>query len=57
MPFDINKLEINRVEVFSDIEYRVIEETHSGLLIAAKEEDVKNNNYPLSLFAIPNPND
>lgn len=53
MPFDISKLEIDRIKIFDGIEYRILEESHSGLLIVAKEEDVKAGIYPLQIFAIP----
>lgn len=53
MPFDESVLETNVTVNYNDTEYRVIDTASSGLFIVAKEEDVKNKNYPLSLWAIP----
>lgn len=53
MAFDITKLEIDKIVVYNEIEYRVIDISSSGLLFVAKEEDIKNENYPLAILAIP----
>lgn len=53
MAFDYRKMETDRTVVYKEVEYRVLDTTSSGLLLVAKEEDVKNNNYPLVVLAIP----
>ncbi|ULM95671.1 hypothetical protein L8956_17720 [Peribacillus frigoritolerans] len=53
MAFDILKCETDKVVTYRDIEYRVINNTDSGLLIVAKEEEVKKEAYPLQIFTIP----
>jgi hypothetical protein len=53
MPFDIMKLEINKVVVYNDVSYRVLDTTGSGLLLVAKEEDVQSGAYPIQTFVIP----
>lgn len=57
MAFDFTALEIDRVVVYKEIEYRVVDQTGSGLLSVVKEEDVVNKNYPLVTYVIPDPFD
>lgn len=53
MAFDIMRMEINRIVVYKGIEYRVLDQSGSGLLLVAKNDDVENNKYPVSVLAIP----
>jgi hypothetical protein len=53
MAFDVSNLETYITVDYNGVKYRVIDNSSSGLLIVAKEDDVINNNYPLQLFAIP----
>jgi hypothetical protein len=53
--FDVMNFQLNRIVSLNDVEYRVIEETTSGLLLVAKEEDIKLGSYPLQIFAITEP--
>jgi hypothetical protein len=53
MAFDMTKWQLNRTVTFNNVEYRVLEETTSGMLLVSKEEDVKSGKYPLPTFIIP----
>lgn len=57
MAFNFNCCQIDRTINYNGLEYRVIDQSNSGILIVAKEEDVKNKNYPLQLVAIPEEHD
>lgn len=46
-------METDRTVVYKEVEYRVLDTTSSGLLLVIKEEDVKNDSYPLTTLAIP----
>lgn len=53
MAFDITKWEICKTVTYKSEEYRVLDNTDSGLLLVAKENDVKKEEYPLQVFVIP----
>lgn len=57
MAFDDCYLETNVTIDYNGIKYRVIDNASCGLLIVAKEDDVKSKNYPLRLVAIPRKHD
>ena len=56
MAFDVDKFEMFRKVTYKETEYRVVDVIVSGLLLVVKEEDVKNDNYPLSTMVIPDNN-
>lgn len=53
--FDSEKMETDFVLQYEGVAYRIIDTGSSGMLIVAKEDDVKSNNYPIPLFTIPFP--
>lgn len=57
MAFDLLRRETDITLTYNGIDYKVIDNSDSGLIIVAKKEDVDNKKYPLELFAIPDAND
>ncbi|MDD9148168.1 hypothetical protein OYT88_06355 [Sporolactobacillus sp. CQH2019] len=51
--FDSEKMETDMVIQHDGVAYRIIDTGSSGMLIVAKEDDVKSNNYPIPLFTMP----
>lgn len=44
---------LDRTMNFENVEYRIVDLLMSGLVLVVKEEDYKNNKFPLQTYIIP----
>ena len=53
MAFNADYFETDLKTTYKGVDYRVVDTTSSGVYLVVKEEDVINNNYPLTPVVIP----